>query len=187
MDECMKTRVFHARVVVLGRFSPFIWNANQHSDGQIFLYKCDDASNKLLLSLWLLLPIIVVTVINLSHYIVSVLLLNCWRCCQYYHYFCCFHHVRNLPLKAKSPWLTLKTIIQWVKIIHHYFILQNWSRIWYNRWFLSRATRPISHRVGPSVRPSHFAFFAILGITAPAQGITAPAQLPATEVVVYTA
>ena len=78
----------------------------------------------------------------------------------------------------------------------------------------SRAPRPISHRIGPSVilcvRPSHFAFFAIVGIlrvgkfefehvpaqiiTAPAQGITAPAQLttasgqpPATGVVVYTA
>ena len=57
--------------------------------------------------------------------------------------------------------------------------------------------------VGLSVGPSHFAFFAFLGIlrlekfvfehapaqiiTAPAQIITAPAQLPATEVVVYTA
>ena len=68
-------------------------------------------------------------------------------------------------------------------------------------------TRPISHRVGRSVRrsvgPSHFAFFAFLGIlrvgkfvfeyapaqiiTAPAQIITAPAQTPATGAVVYTA
>ena len=68
-------------------------------------------------------------------------------------------------------------------------------------------TRPISHRVGPSVRrsvsPSYFAFFAFLGIlrvekfvfehapaqitTAPAQLITAPAQPPATGVAVYTA
>ena len=51
-------------------------------------------------------------------------------------------------------------------------------------------TRPISHRVGqsvrPSVRPSHFAFLAFLGILrvgkflfehAPAQIITAPAQI----------
>ena len=67
--------------------------------------------------------------------------------------------------------------------------------------FLSRATRPISHRVGWSVRRSvrrsvglsHFAFLAFLGIlrvgnfvfehapaqinTAPAQIIIAPAQL----------
>ena len=83
-------------------------------------------------------------------------------------------------------------------------------------------TRPISHRVGRSVGrsvcrsvglsvgPSHFAFFAFLGIlrvgkfvseyapaqiitapvqiiTAPAQIITAPAQPPATGAVVYTA
>ena len=67
--------------------------------------------------------------------------------------------------------------------------------------FLLRATRPLSHRVsrlvgrsvGQSVGPSHFAFFAFLGIlragkfvfehapaqinTAPAQINTAPAQL----------
>ena len=68
--------------------------------------------------------------------------------------------------------------------------------------FLLRAARPISHRVGPSVtlcvRPSHFAFFAFLGIlrvgkfvfehapaqiiTAPTQLITAPVQPPATGV-----
>ena len=92
--------------------------------------------------------------------------------------------------------------------------------------FLSRATRPVSHRFGLSVRPSvrpfvrpslrpfvgpsHFTFFAFLGIlrvgkfvfkfapaqimtapaqiiTAPAQIITAPAQPPATGAVVYTA
>ena len=82
--------------------------------------------------------------------------------------------------------------------------------------FLSRATQPMSHRVGwsvgLSVGPSHFvsrfAFSAILSylkvekfryecfmdvhataqiITAPAQLITAPAQPPATGVVVYTA
>ena len=78
-------------------------------------------------------------------------------------------------------------------------------------------TRPVSHRVGrsvrrsvsPSVRPSHFAFFALLGslrvgkfvfehapaqiitapaqiIIAPAQIVTAPAQQPATGAVVYT-
>ena len=82
--------------------------------------------------------------------------------------------------------------------------------------FLLRATRPISHRVsrlvgrsvGQSVGPSHFAFFAFLGIlragkfvfehapaqintapaliiTAPAQIITAPAQPPATGDGVY--
>ena len=75
-------------------------------------------------------------------------------------------------------------------------------------WFLSRATRPISHRVGPSVGPSHFTFFAFssslkvekfryeyfMVVSAPAPIITAPAQLvnataqpPATGVVVYTA
>ena len=63
--------------------------------------------------------------------------------------------------------------------------------------FLLRPTRPISHRVsqlvGQSVGPSHFAFFAFLGIlragkfvfehapaqinTAPAQIITAPTQI----------
>ena len=67
--------------------------------------------------------------------------------------------------------------------------------------FLLRATQPISHRVswlvgrsvGQSVGPSHFAFFAFLGIlragkfvfehapaqinTAPAQIITAPTQI----------
>ena len=82
--------------------------------------------------------------------------------------------------------------------------------------FLSRATQPVSHRVGRSVGlsvgPSHFvsrfAFSAILSylkvekfryecfmdVYAPAQTITAPAQLitartqpPATELIVYTA
>ena len=65
-------------------------------------------------------------------------------------------------------------------------------------------TQPISHRVGwlvgrsvfRSVGPSHFAFFAFLGILrvekfvfehAPAQIITAPAQPSATGSVVYTA
>ena len=77
-------------------------------------------------------------------------------------------------------------------------------------YFFVADTRPISHRVGRSVRPSHFAFFAFLGIlrvekfvfehapaqiitapaqiiTAPAQIITAPAQPSATGAVVYTA
>ena len=63
--------------------------------------------------------------------------------------------------------------------------------------------RSVRRSVGPSVRPSHFAFFAFLGslrvekfvfehapaqiISAPAQIITAPAQPPATGAVVYTA
>ena len=73
--------------------------------------------------------------------------------------------------------------------------------------FFVAGKRPISHRVGRSVRRSvglsHFAFFAFLGslrvenfvsvhapaqiITAPAQIIIAPAQPSATGAVVYTA
>ena len=76
---------------------------------------------------------------------------------------------------------------------------------------LLRATRPISHRVsqlvgrsiGQSVGPSHFAFFAFLGIlragkfvfehapaqinTAPAQIITAPAQIITAPTQIITA